>query len=191
MPGVPRLTPVFEVTALAVLTALTACGGGQSEENGAPANVAARIAVVTTQPFTETIGAIGTVAARTGHVAILSAPAQARVTRVDVAVGAAVSPGTPLVEFDQTTFASGAEAAEAALTSAERAYERTSRLVSEGIAPRKDLEQAAADLAQARANAANARLQARLAVLRSPIAGVVTQVAATLGAMVDPTQPLV
>lgn len=177
--------------AATLLLVLAACGGGEGDESSAPASVSARTAVVTRQSFSETIGAIGTVAARAGHVAVLSAPAQARVTRVDVTVGELVSPGMPLVEFDRTTFASGAEAADAALASAERAYERTSRLVNEGIAPRKDLEQASADLAQARAAAASARMQARLAVLRSPIGGVVTQVAATLGAMVDPSQPLV
>jgi len=40
-----------------------------------------------------------------------------------------------------------ANAAQASLSAAEKSYERAQRLVAEGIAPRKDLEQAAAELA--------------------------------------------
>jgi cobalt-zinc-cadmium efflux system membrane fusion protein len=153
--------------------------------------VGARTAVVTTQPFTETVGAIGTVVGRAGHVAALGAPAAARVARVLVTAGQHVRAGQPLVELDQTTFRGNAESAAAALSASERAYERAQRLVDEGIAPRKDVEQAAAELARARADAVAARRAEQLSVLRAPIAGVVTRMAATLGATADPSQPLV
>ncbi|MDB4906603.1 MAG: efflux transporter, family, subunit [Gemmatimonadetes bacterium] len=180
------------IALLAVAVALTACSKDAGEgEAKAEAVVGARTAIVTTQPFTESIGAIGTVAGRAGHMATLTAPASARITSVQVSVGQHVTTGTTLIVFDPSTFAPAAAAADAALTSAQRAYERTQRLVNEGISPRKDLDQASADLAKARADAAVARRQEQLSVLRSPIAGVVTSVNATIGATADPTTRLV
>ncbi|HEY0995678.1 MAG TPA: efflux RND transporter periplasmic adaptor subunit [Gemmatimonadaceae bacterium] len=174
--------------------AIAGCGDGGSAEthaNGTQAVVGARTVVLVPQPFTQVLGAIGTVTARPGHVATLAAPRPARIVAVTAAVGQRVRAGTPLVAFDQTTFAGGASAAEAQLQAARRNHERTARLVSEGIAPRRELEQATSELAQAEAVAANARREASLAVLRSPIGGVVTRVTATLGEMADPVQPLV
>jgi membrane fusion protein (multidrug efflux system) len=153
--------------------------------------VNAQTIVVAPQAFTETLGAIGTVVARTGHVATLSAPAAGRVGNVLTRVGQAVQADQPLVELDQAPFAAALQSAEAALAAAERANERQQRLADEGIVPRKDAEAAAADLARARAEAAAARRASQLSILRSPIAGVVTRMSATLGASVDPAQPLV
>lgn len=172
-----------------------AAGCSRKDESGdqaaGQATVAARTAGVTAQGFTETVGAIGMVVGRPGHVATLGAPVSARIASVNVATGQRVAAGTALVTFDQTSFAGAAQAADAALSNAERNYERTSRLAAEGIAPRKDVDQAASDLAQARATAANAHREQQLSVLRSPIAGVVTRVGAVLGATADPSQPLV
>lgn len=170
-----------------------ACGGGNEADESAAgqATVAAQTAVVSAQGFTETVGALGVVTGRPGHVATLGAPVPARIASVNVAVGQHVSAGTPLVTFDQTSFTGASQAADAALATAQRNYDRTSRLAAEGIAPRKDVEQAASELAQARANAANAHREQQLSVLRSPLAGVVTRVNAVLGATADPAQPLV
>jgi RND family efflux transporter MFP subunit len=82
-------------------------------------------------------------------------------------------------------------AAQAGYTAAERAYERQQRLAAEGIVPKKDAEAASAELARARAEVEAARRSSQLSVLRSPISGVVTRMNATLGATVDPAQPLV
>ena len=186
------------VIAVAFLCAVPVAGCGRSDaaagdvqSGSARPVVGARIAPATAQPFTETLGAIGTVAPRAGHTAALSAPAPSRVSRVYVAAGQHVAAGEPLVELDQATFQAAAQSAEVALTAAQAAYERTKRLAQEGIAPRKDVDQAAADLARARADAVGARRAAQLAVLRSPIAGVVTRMSATLGGPADPSQPLV
>ncbi|MEJ7811425.1 MAG: efflux RND transporter periplasmic adaptor subunit, partial [Gemmatimonadaceae bacterium] len=72
-----------------------------------------------------------------------------------------------------------------------KAHDRQERLLREGVAPRKDVEQAAAELARTRADAVAARRQAQLAVLRAPIAGVITSMTATIGASVDAGQSLV
>jgi membrane fusion protein (multidrug efflux system) len=166
---------------------------GKEEAAGdeAHAVVNAQTVVVAPQAFTETISSLGTVVARAGHVATLSAPATGRVGRVLVTTGQTVSPGQPLVELDQAPFTAALQSAEAALAAAERANERQQRLAQEAIVPRKDAEQAAADLARAQSDAVAARRNAQLSVLRAPISGVVTRMSATLGASVDPAQPLV
>jgi len=181
--------------ALAIALASGCKGKGGEAGEGAQGEVkpvvAAQTIVVVPQPFTETLGAIGTVTPRPGHIAVLSAPAQGRVANVDVATGQAGRKGEPLVELEPQTFAAARQSAEAALTAAEEAAARQQRLADEGIAPRKDAEAAKAEAAKARADALAARRAEQLATIRSPITGVVTRVSTALGATVDPTQSLV
>jgi RND family efflux transporter MFP subunit len=179
------------ICALAALAAACSGGGGDESESEPTPVVAVQTAIVQAQPFTETLGAIGTVTGRPGHVASLGAPTATRVSHVYVSEGTRVTAGQPLVELDRTAIDAAAQAAESALTAAQQAYERAERLNREGVAPRKDVEQAAAEVAKARADAVAARRAAQLAVLRSPIAGVVTRLTAVLGASVDVNQPLV
>lgn len=176
--------------ALIVLAYVLACKGG-SEEETAAAVVQVKTAVAQMQPFAETINAIGTVEARSGHLASLSAPAPARIANVYVSEGQHVARGAALIAFEQAPFITAAQSAEATLAAAQAAYDRARRLAEAGIVPRKDAEQAATQLAQARAAAVTARRTAQLAVVRSPISGVVTRLAASLGASADVNQPLV
>ncbi len=191
MPDVRLARPV--VTLLLSAALLAACGpdADDAKASAAAAVVGVRTAIAAAQPFTETVGAIGTVAARAGHSAALGAPGAARISRVLVSAGQHVSVGDVLVELDQTSFQSAAQSAGAQLTASERAFERATRLAEAGIVPRKDVEQAAAELAKARADAATARRAAQLSLIRAPISGVVTTVNATLGATADPARPLV
>ena len=184
----------IELVASALATLLlVACGGGAGDdaESEAKPVVAVRTAVADVRPFTETIGAIGAVTGRPGHLASLGAPTATRVSKVYVSEGARVRAGQPLVELDRTAIAAAAQASESALTAAQQAYERAERLNREGVAPRKDVEQAAAEVAKARSDAVAARRAEQLAVLRSPIGGVVTRLTAVLGQSVDVNQPLV
>ena len=167
-----------------------ACGKAE-ESSRSNALVQVKTAIATIQPFAEIISAIGTVSARSGHIASLSPPAPARIAVVFVSQGQRVRAGSPLVAFEQAPFLAAAQSAQAALVAAERNYERARRLADAGIVPRKDADQAATELAQARAAAALARRSAQLATLRSPISGVVTRLNAPLGASVDATQPIV
>jgi RND family efflux transporter MFP subunit len=148
-------------------------------------------AVATKQSFPQLVSAIGTVTARPGHFAELSAPAPTRVARIFVAPGQRVAEGDSLVEFERAPFDAAARSAETALASAERAHARAVRLAQAGILPQKDSDQAAADLAQAQVAAITARRAQQLATLRAPLAGVVTRMTAVLGAAVDANQPLV
>ncbi len=180
------------VILLFAVAATGACRGAASDTtSGSTAVVQVKIAIATVQPFEEKIGSIGTVSARSGHFASLSAPAPARIASVLVSPGQRVNVGQALVAFEQTPFITAAQSAEAALVAAERAYERARSLADAGIVPRKDAEAAATTLAQARAAAINARRTAQLAVVRAPISGVVTKLNASIGASADVNQPLV
>jgi len=177
---------------LAVGVVLVLLGCRESDtETSASALVQVKTATATIAPFANIISSIGTVSARAGHIASLSAPAPARIAVVYVSQGQKVGAGTPLVAFEQAPFIAAAQSAEAGLTAAERNYERARRLADAGIIPRKDADQAATELAQARAVATTARRAAQLAVLRAPISGIVTRLNAPLGASVDANQPIV
>lgn len=173
-----------------VLVAGCAKKGADAKAEPHPA-VAAETAVATAQPFTEVVGAIGTVVPRAGHFAVLSAPAAARVANVLVAAGQAVTKGDALIELERSGFQAAFTSAIAAQTSARASRDRWQRLVDQGIAARKDLDQSIADLAKADADVVAARLLMELAVLRAPISGVVTRMSTSLGASVDPSQSLV
>ncbi len=179
------------VAAIALAATAFACSAPGEEEAELHPSVSVGSIVVQPRAFTETIDAIGTVEVRAGHAAALSAPAPTRVTSVLTAVGERVRKGAALVELERAVFEAAASSAEAALTSAQQAYDRANRLVQAGIAPKRDLDQAAAELAVARSNLVSARRAVDLAVLRSPINGVVTRLNAPLGAAVDESQVLV
>lgn len=172
-----------------------ACGKKDADDEAKAAEggaaVSARIAVVSTQSFTEMLGTIGTVVPRAGHLATLSAPAPGRIANVLVTTGSHVTRGQALIELETGLFRAAAQSAEAALVAAQQSHDRTQRLANEGIAPRKDVETASAELAKARVDVATARRNEQLATLRSPIAGVVTRMSASLGATADPSQALV
>jgi cobalt-zinc-cadmium efflux system membrane fusion protein len=188
-----RRIPVAALPALAALALTgTACAKKESAAEEKPAAaVVATTAEVTTEKFTETVDGVGSVLARAGHIAQLSAPAPTRVSRVFVMVGAAVTSGDALVEFEQAPFDAAARSADAALSTAEKASARAQRLADAGVLPRKDAESAAAELASAQLTAVTARRARELSTLRAPIAGVVTRMSAVLGASVDATQTLV
>ena len=177
---------------VAIPLAMAACGKSDAtaEEPAMPL-VMVKTAIASIGPFTRTLSAIGTVVGRPGHQAALSAPSPTRIARVYVAEGERVGMGQPLVEFEQVQFAAAASASGAARAAAQRNQERALRHANEGILPRKDAEAAAAERARARNDAVAARRAVQLSVLRSPVNGVVTRMAAVLGAAADAGQVLV
>jgi RND family efflux transporter MFP subunit len=188
-----RLAAAAAIVPAAAGLMATACskGGGDADTAEPKPVVSANTIVIAPRGFTETLGAIGTVAGRSGHVASLSAPEPARIAQVLVSTGQTVQQGQELIQLEQAPFLAAEQSATAALQAAERNNDRQQRLAGEGIVPRKDAEQAAADLAKARADEVAARRMSELSVLRSPIAGVVTKLTAAIGASADPSQPLV
>jgi RND family efflux transporter MFP subunit len=184
------MRPLALLAALALVVGACAKKSADSADDTA-AVVTAQVAPVAAQRFVETVDAVGAVAARSGHIASLAAPAPTRVSKVYVAFGARVKAGDPLVEFEQASFDAAAKGADASLAAAEKESERTQRLADAGVLPRKDAETAAADLGAARLNAVNANRARELSTLKSPIDGVVTRMSAVLGASTDPTQVMV
>ncbi|MBI2795869.1 MAG: efflux RND transporter periplasmic adaptor subunit [Gemmatimonadetes bacterium] len=176
---------------LLLLLFAAACSRHADEPASPAAEVTATVEQARLEVFHELVDALGTVAPRAGHVAVLAAPAPTRVSRVFVVAGAAVAVGDALVEFEQAPFEAAAASANAALAAAERAAARAIRLAEAGVLPRKDADAAATELAVARVNAVNARRARELSTLRAPIAGTVTRMNAVLGASADPAQPLV
>jgi len=178
---------------LALASVATGCGksageGGEGGASSVPVVVSARTAVAAEEPFGETVAAIGTVTPRPGSFAQLGAPGPTRVARVIAMPGQAVRAGDPLLEFERAPFDAAARSAEAALSTAQNAYDRAVRLAQQGIVPRKEVDQAAGELAQANSAMITARRSQELATLRSPIAGVVTRMTAVLGAPADAGQ---
>jgi RND family efflux transporter MFP subunit len=183
---------------VATALVLAACHGNRQASAAAadttssgPAVGGVGTAVAALQPFEQVVTAIGIVTARPGRFATLSAPGPTRVAHIFVAPGQRVAEGDSLIAFERAPFDAAARSAETALANSERAYARAVRLVQAGILPQKDGDQAAADLAQAQVAAITARRAQQLATLRAPLAGVVTQMTAVLGAAVDASQPLV
>jgi len=166
-----------------LLTMLVAWGGGckgsaKASTDEAPAVTGVGTAVAAVQVFPQSVNAIGTVGVRPDRFAAMAAPGPTRVARVFVVVGQRVAKGDSLVAFEHAPFDAAAQSAGAALSNAERAYARATRLAQAGILPQKDADQAAADLAAAQAAAVTARRSQELATLRAPINGVVTQMSA-------------
>lgn len=186
-----RLVRRTTLVGCAVTALSSGCKKGTAAEDTAKPVVAAKTAKATIEPFSSTRSAIGIVVARPGHYAALSAPSPTRVARIHVVPGQRVGAGQPLIEFDQATFQAAANAAHAALSTAQRNYERAQRLAAEGIVPRKEADMAASDLAKARNDAVAAQRALALSVLRSPVSGVVTRMTAVLGAPADAGQVLV
>jgi RND family efflux transporter MFP subunit len=172
--AVPRVLP------LALLLVLQgACGGGAPESAEAPA-VSARVGQAVVRDFDVTVTALGTVSALPGSMARVSAPGESFVSVVDVGPGDPVRKGDPLVELDRSVWSERAAEADAALSAAQEAVNRTRGLVDQGILPRKELEAATAELARSRATAADAHRTLERAVLRAPMTGVVTAVRAAV-----------
>ena len=163
----------------------------KAEDKKAPAAVAASIDTVRLGSFDETVDGVGSVVPRTGHVALLAAPAQTRVVKIFVSAGDHVKTNAPLIDLEQPSFEAAVSSAEATLRVAEQSAARATRLVAAGIAPRKDADIAAAELETAKATALNARRARDLSHVRAPFAGVVTRLTAVSGANVDVGQPLI
>ena len=189
--GSAKLFSLLLIWPLSLVASCKGKAGGDDADAAVKPVVSAQTAVVTPQAFTEMLGAIGTVAPRAGHVATLMAPSAGRVSQVYVTTGQHVQAQQTLIELDQAPFQASLQSAEASLAAAEKENDRQQRLAQEGIVPRKDADVAAADVAKARSDAVAARRASELSTLKSPIAGVVTRMSATLGASVDPSQPLV
>lgn len=176
---------------IAIFLYVKSRGRGGAAVEAEVAEVEAETAIAAVQPFAIMIASIGTVEPRPGAFGRIAAPAATRVTRVLVGEGDHVRAGQALIELDASVFNAQAQQEEAAYAHAEKALARQTRLQAEGIAPRKDVEAAAADLGTARAALVEARRIQALSVLRAPLAGVVSGVDVALSQPVDINETLI
>ncbi|MDD5409951.1 MAG: efflux RND transporter periplasmic adaptor subunit [Methylobacter sp.] len=119
----------------------------------------------------------------------VSSPIAGRVTGAIAALGAHVKRGDALAELDSPELGqaqSDYAGAQADLNLADRAFQRMQELYANGIAPRKDQEQAQDNVTRARSEAERARLKLlnlgvhvgrtdNRFILHAPIAGVITE----------------
>jgi cobalt-zinc-cadmium efflux system membrane fusion protein len=160
-----------------------------------------------------TVGLPATVAVPPEQQRVVSAPVPGLITEVRVAAGDTVRAGQVLAVMRGNDVAQAQQAAARAaveLKLAEESLRRDEALFREGIIPESRLQAARANLAQARGASNAQRAGLRLlgltgadikavergerlvdhVVLSSPLAGVVTEQMATVGARVDATAPL-
>jgi RND family efflux transporter MFP subunit len=161
-----------------------ACAGGGEETGGADAATAVQVVSAAEETFPITIGATGVVTPRPGGVSEMAAPGASRVTSIRVGIGDRVVAGQTLIALDPSVWDAQLAEAEAGVQAARQAIERASRLVEQGILPRKEQEQAQAELARAQATLAASRLTRSMAELKSPIAGVVDSLDVSLDELV-------
>jgi RND family efflux transporter MFP subunit len=183
--GVALLVLIAALVIVRIMTRNT------EDEDDLTPEVAAETAVAVIKPLITRIDVLGTVEPRPGFSAQIGAPEQSPIVAIYVAIGDVVRAGQPLIQLDKSRFVARRVEADAALAAAQRAFERQQQLLASGIAPRKDLEAAAADLARARADLQQADRTESLATLRSPINGVITTLNATLAQPIDVGSPVV
>jgi RND family efflux transporter MFP subunit len=196
--------------AIAACLALLAAGCQPSEagdESGARQVVEVRCEPARTGTIAERVELRGVVGVPPGREAVLAPAAAGRLVEVRVKDGDRVHRNDVLAVVDDPALGAAVNegdaaegAARAAQGSAASSLAREERLVGEGIAPRRNLEEARSKLAQAEADvrAASARrllaAQQRLrAKLVAPIDGEVTKVMGRIGDLVDgtPATPVV
>lgn len=120
------------VSAVAVLAA---CAGDAVPGDTATPSVTVELAQTVVRDYAVTVTALGTVVARPGGAARISAPGESVVTAIRVAPGDIVAAGAPLVELDQSVWSEQARQAEASLAAADEAQARAERLVERGSCP--------------------------------------------------------
>jgi multidrug efflux system membrane fusion protein len=187
-----------------VAAILAACGGGHGTGNQTQAvTVSAEIAKAALASVSQRVALYGSVEA--GRTAAVSSRVMAMVTAVHVKPGDTVKAGQVLVEIDPQTAqgqegqAKGALAqAEAALTLADRNYERFKALAADGAASQLELDMARMQYEQAKGAVEQGRgaVEAAASVAResrvvAPFAGRVSAKLVEVGDLAAPGRPLV
>jgi len=199
----PLVSLVGRILAALVMMALAAAAGGCSKPSTQEVQTEDKVPVVTRPATRGTIRplvmATGMVKPATGAELLVSAPQSARIAEVPKGIGDRVRKGDLLVRFDIPSLDADASerrsalaSAEARLTNARAAQQRSRLLFQRGIAARKELEDAERELTDAEAAVAAAKsartaaaaLAARQTV-RAPFAGVVAARGHNPGDLVD------
>jgi membrane fusion protein (multidrug efflux system) len=169
---------------LLIVTGLAACRSHDNDQEVTP-TVAVETRLVTRDSVADQIQMIGRLATPPGGSAVLTAPAAGVVGAIRGSVGSRVERGEVVITLDVPELEASARQLAAAADLAEREASRQQGLLSEGIAARKQADQASADAVSSRAAAKAAeQLLARTRV-STPIAGLIQQVSVQPGERVE------
>jgi membrane fusion protein (multidrug efflux system) len=172
-------------SSLALLVALTACGGGDSGAGpGGERATPVAVGSISREAFSEQIEAIGTALANES--VVITAQVTERVQRVLFQDGQAVAKGDVLVELTSAQQSAQLAEVRANYSEAERQRARLGELVSGGSESRARFEQqqATRDAAAARLRELEARLSDHL--IKAPFAGVLGLREVSPGTLVKP-----
>jgi len=183
------------------LVALAGCSKPPVEEVETKAAAPVTTATVAPQTFEGVVSAAGTVVAAPGADSTITAPEHARIVAITKAEGDRVKTGDVLVRFeipsletDVTTHRGEAQAAQAHVDNAQANVTRLTKLVQDGVAAQKELEDAGRDLNEAKAALAqaqgalhNSEVSASRLVVRAQFPGIVAKRAHNPGDMVEAT----
>ena len=179
--------PLMATTLLLAAT-LAACGGGKEGGKGGRAGGGAPATVTTTVlaplPWSDTLEALGTAAARES--VTITAKVSEKVEQVHFDSGDQVRAGQVLVTLSDRAQSAGVGEASAALAEAQKTFERTQALAAQKLVAANPL-----DVARAARDAARARLAAQQAgvgdrVIVAPFAGVLGLRQVSPGSLVTP-----
>jgi RND family efflux transporter MFP subunit len=195
------LVAIWAFISLFALLATGACSRQPTQDVETEDKVPVATAAASRGIIRPLVSATGTVRPAPGGELVITAPQAARIAAMPKAVGDPVRRGDLLVRFDIPSLAAdtgerrAAEAgAEARLTNARAAENRSRGLFERGIAARKELEDAEREMADAAAVLAAARTAhaaagelAGRAVVRAPFDGIVAARGHNPGELVDPS----
>lgn len=173
------------VATLLLAAFLAACGGTNSPLGAGPdAGVTVTTAVVEQQPWSDTIDALGTVAARES--VVVTAKVSEIVEGVHFESGDVVAEGSVLLTLSGEQQQAALNAAEAAAEEAERLYRRQAQLAEQQLIATSQLDSQRAIRDSARARVAEIRANLRDRAIRAPFAGVLGIRRVSPGALVQP-----
>src|SRR5690606_32690467 len=163
--------------------ALAACGGDAPERAGDNA-AAVTTAVVSMQPWSDTVRGLGTAKARES--VVVTAKVTETVEKVHFDSGDQVEAGAPLVTLSGTQQRASLQEAQAAANEADQLYRRQAELAGQQLIARStlDTQRAMRDAANARVSQIRAQLGDR--VIRAPFAGVLGLRQVSPGTLVTP-----
>jgi len=186
---------------IVVVLAVASCSKPSVEQVETKAAAPVTTVAVSPQMFEGVVSASGTVAAAPGADSTITAPEHARIVEITKAEGDRVKTGDVLVRFeipsletDVTTHRGELQAAQAHVDNAQANVTRLTKLVQDGVAAQRDLEDAGRDLNEAKAALAqaqgalhNSEVAASRLVVRAQFPGIVAKRAHNPGDMVEAT----
>lgn len=186
-----RLGRTGRLAVAALGLALAGCQAAHEDESPPAPVVSVGIDTVRRDTITAVATLVGRLGPIPGGSAVLSAPTDGIVATIAVSLGTRVSRGEVLVKLDAPDLEAQATALRAQAVAAQQDADRQRRLLDEGIASRRQVEErsAAATAASAAADAAEAMV-ARTRLI-SPIRGAVQRVLVQPGERVASGQPLI